>query len=55
MFYYNDINDVYCSIIKYSDFIIDPEKHINVAYEKRDSEAFEIIKLPDEGTPKISA
>lgn len=45
--------DVYCSIVKYSTFISNPEHYINEAHDKRDDDSFEIKKIPDEGTPRI--
>ncbi len=50
--HYND-SEVYCSIVKYSLFKIDPESYINEAHDKRDDNAIQIIKLPDPGTPRI--
>lgn len=51
--HYND-SEVYCAVIKYSDFIVDPEKYINSAFNKRDDSKIEIFKTLDKETPKIS-
>ena len=45
---------MYCTVIKYSDFIIDPEKHINSTFDKRDDSKIEIFKTLNKETPKIS-
>lgn len=45
--------EVYCSLVKYSLFKLDPEKYINAAFDKRDNESLVIKKIPDEGTPGI--
>jgi hypothetical protein len=51
--HFND-SQVYCSLIKFSTFIKDPEKYINEAFDKR-TKGFDIkIKLSPE-TPKIQS
>ena len=50
--HYSD-DDVYCSLIQYSDFKIDPEKYINDAFKKRNNSTISIYKTADPGTPLI--
>jgi len=50
--HYND-SEVYCSLVKYSDFKLNPEDYINQAYDKRDDTSIDIQKIPDAGTPGI--
>lgn len=50
--HYNS-DDIYCAVVKYSSFIINPEFYIDQAFDKRDDNSFEIKKIPDEGTPRI--
>lgn len=49
--HYND-SQVYCSLMRFSTFIKDPEKYINEAFDKRDS-GFKIKKKLKSDTPKI--
>ena len=46
-------NDVYCGVFKYSNFIKDPSKYVDAAFEKRQDPRFEIRKLLDQSTPRI--
>jgi hypothetical protein len=50
--HYNS-KDVYCAVVKYSNFISHPEFYIDEAYDKRDNDLLAIKKIPDEGTPRI--
>lgn len=50
--HYNS-TDVYCAVVKYSNFISNPELYIDEAFEKRDNHLLVIKKIPDEGTPRI--
>lgn len=50
--HYNS-KDVYCAVVKYSNFISNPELYIDEAFEKRDNDSLVIKKIPDEGTPRI--
>ncbi|MBD7939681.1 MULTISPECIES: TIR domain-containing protein [Cytobacillus] len=45
--------DVYCAVVKYSDFISTPEFYIDEAFDKRDNDLLAIKKIPDECTPRI--
>ncbi|WP_040288174.1 TIR domain-containing protein [Alicyclobacillus hesperidum] len=46
-------DEVYCSLIKYSSFIKNPEKYIDEAFNKRESGNFDIHKKLSPETPKI--
>lgn len=45
--------EVYCSLFRYSTFIIEPEKYIDEAFDKRESGDFDIQKKLSPETPKI--
>ncbi|WP_426952492.1 TIR domain-containing protein [Bacillus mycoides] len=49
--HFND-TEVYCSLIRYSTFISDPEKYIDEAFEKK-RKGFEIKKKLNPETPRI--
>lgn len=50
--HYND-SQVYCSLTKFSNFIKDPDKYINAAFDKRSKLNYDIAKKLSKETPKI--
>lgn len=50
--HFND-NQVYCGLINFSTFISDPDKYINLAYDKRENLNYRIAKKLSRNTPKI--
>lgn len=50
--HFND-NQVYCGLTNFSTFISDPDKYINMAYDKRENLNYKIAKRLSKNTPKI--